>query len=51
MMKKIVKELLGLSFDSPIIYCDYYNQESGRSNLCGSTLEVGSVVIVFNNDL
>jgi len=51
MMKKLVEELLGLKFDVPIIYCDFYDQTNGRSNLCRQPLKAGSIVVAFNTDL
>jgi hypothetical protein len=51
MMKRLVDELIGLKFDVPIIYCDYYDQTNGRANLCRQSLKAGSIVIVFNNEL
>ena len=40
-MKKLVDELIGLKVEVPIVYCDYYDQDSGRSNLCRHTLKAG----------
>ena len=51
MMKLLAEELLGLKFDVPIVYCDFYDQNTGKSNLCRQPLKAGSIVVIFNSEL